>query len=183
MRGHNRAVNTSRLTRRQALAGCVGLGALLARPAHAQPEPRRRPWPAGRATPALELPDLDGRPWRLQDQRGRVVALNFWASWCEPCRSEMPSLELMAQRHEGDGLVVIGVNHREGVGTIRRFLQMMPVDLPLLRDADGSLTRAFGVGIFPSTVFIGRDGRVLFTVVGEADWGNPPARGWVAALL
>src|SRR5450755_3023041 len=63
-----------------------------------------RPWAAGKAVPKLELNDLDGKLWSLAAMRGQVVVMNFWATWCEPCRSEMPSLELLAQRHEHDGV-------------------------------------------------------------------------------
>lgn len=169
------------IPRRAALAT---LAALATAPlAAAEPPVQRRPWPAGQATPALDLADLDGRPWRLAEQRGRVVALNFWASWCEPCREEMPALQLMAQRHEADGLLVVAVNHREGAGTIRRFAEQTGLDLPVLRDADGQVARAFGVRVFPSTVFVRRDGRAEFSVVGATDWGAEPARGWVQALL
>lgn len=149
----------------------------------AQAQAQRRPWPRGTPTPALELPDLDGRQWRLADQRGQVVALNFWASWCQPCREEMPALQLMAQRHERDGLLVVAVNYREGAGTIRRFMETTAMDLPVLRDADGLVAKAFGVRAFPSTVFIRRDGQAVLTIVGAADWTGEPARGWVQALL
>lgn len=174
----------SALPRRSLLMSLAAAPALLAlQPLHAQPRVERRPWPRGTAAPAVELNDLDGRPWRLAERRGRVVALNFWASWCQPCREEMPSLELMAQRHEADGLEVVALNFKEGGGTIRRFLEATPLGLPVLRDADGLAARAFGVRIFPSTVFIGRDGAAAFTVVGAADWTAEPARGWVRALM
>lgn len=166
-----------------ARTGSWALGLALAQRVRAEAAPSRRPWPRGTATPALELPDLDGRAWRLAERRGRVVALNFWASWCQPCREEMPSLELMAQRHEAEGLEVVALNFKEGGGTIRRFLETTPLGLPVLRDADGLAARAFGVRIFPSTVFIGRDGRAAFTVVGAADWTVEPARSWVRALM
>lgn len=163
--------------------GSAALGLALARTGLAEPGAERRPWPRGTATPPLELPDLEGRAWRLADRRGRVVALNFWASWCQPCREEMPSLELMAQRHEAQGLEVVALNFKEGAGTIRRFLDTTPLDLPVLRDADGLAARAFGVRVFPSTVFVGRDGRAAFTVVGAADWTGEPARSWVGAMM
>ncbi|MFT3957191.1 MAG: TlpA disulfide reductase family protein [Piscinibacter sp.] len=170
--------------RRALIAALAATPALLAAPGlHAEPQAQRRPWPRGTPTPPLELPDLDGRAWRLAERRGRVVALNFWASWCQPCREEMPSLELMAQRHEADGLEVVALNFKEGGGTIRRFLDSTPLSLPVLRDADGLVARAFGVRIFPSTVFVGRDGAAAFTVVGAADWTAEPARAWVRALL
>ena len=174
----------SALPRRTLMMSLAAAPALLAlQPLHAEPRAERRPWPRGTATPAVELNDLDGRPWRLAERRGRVVALNFWASWCQPCREEMPSLELMAQRHEAEGLEVIALNFKEGGGTIRRFLDGTPLGLPVLRDADGLAARAFGVRIFPSTVFIGRDGAAAFTVIGAADWTAEPARSWVRALM
>lgn len=178
--------------RRGFLAACAAVPALLGvspvraetrAETRAEPQAERRPWPRGLVTPTLQLPDLDGRPWQLAQQRGRVVALNFWASWCQPCREEMPSLELMAQRHEADRVDVIAVNFKEGGGTIRRFLETTPLGLPVLRDADGLVARAFGVRIFPSTVFIRRDGRAAFTVVGATDWTAEPARSWVRDLL
>ena len=82
----------------------------------------------GRPAPKLELVDLDGKPWRLDALKGRALVMNFWASWCEPCRAEMPSLELLARRHERDGLAVLAVNYKESLPTIRRFLDAQPVD-------------------------------------------------------
>lgn len=143
----------------------------------------QRPWPAGRATPVLELPAWSGKPYRLAEARGRVVLLNFWASWCAPCRAEMPSLELLAARVEPLRVDVLAVNYRETDGAIRRFLEQTGFSLPILRDRDGSAARAFEVRIFPTTVAIGRDGRAVYSVVGEADWTRPQAREWLAPLL
>lgn len=169
------------LTRRQAL---VALGAGLSSPfAVADDSAQRRGWPRGRTTPALDLPRRGGGRWRLEDVRGQVVLLNFWASWCTPCRVEMPSLELLAQRHERDGLLVMAVNYRETDAAVNRFLSEMPLTLDILRDADGAAARDWGVRIFPSTIAIGRDGKAAFTVTGELDWAGPQARQWVAPLL
>ena len=143
----------------------------------------QRAWPKGRATPALELPALDGKTWRLADARGQVVLLNFWASWCEPCRSEMPSLELLAQTHEAQGLRVVAVNLRETDGAIRRFLAQMPTELPIVRDSDGLAAKSFDVRIYPTTVAIGRDGRAAFWVIGETDWTSAAAKAWLTPLL
>lgn len=138
----------------------------------------RRPWPAKMPTPPLALPGFEPA-----QARGKVLLLNFWASWCEPCRSEMPSLELLAQKYEARGLQVLAINHRETDAAIRRFMQVMPISLPILRDADGATTRAFGVRIFPTSVLIGRDGRAAFSVIGELDWTGPQARQWIEPLL
>lgn len=143
----------------------------------------RRPWPKGMPTPPLALPGFDGPAFDLASARGKLVLLNFWASWCEPCRTEMPSLELLAQRHERDGLLIYAVNQRETDAAIRRFMQVMPITLPILRDADGATSRAWGARVFPTSVLIARDGRAAFSVIGELDWTGAEARQWIKPLL
>jgi thiol-disulfide isomerase/thioredoxin len=174
------------LRRRQLLAALAAVGLGGARGAAAQGERSTsilRPWPAQRAAPPLRLRTLDGAPWDLAALKGQLVVLNFWASWCEPCRSEMPSLELLAQRHEGDGVAVIAVNVRESEAVIERFLQTMPISLPIVRDADGSASAAWTPRVLPSTVVIARNGQPQFTVIGEADWTGAAARRWIAPYL
>jgi thiol-disulfide isomerase/thioredoxin len=134
----------------------------------------RKPWPRQRVTPALHLATLEGAPWTLAAERGHPVLLNFWASWCEPCRSEMPMLEKLAQAQREAGLRVIAVNYRETEAAVRRFLASNALSLDVLRDGDGAAARAFGVNIFPSTVAIDRQGRTLFIAVGELDPGDLP---------
>jgi len=157
-----------------ALLGTVGLAASQA---------QRRAWPPGEATPPLVLPQLDGSPWDLADARGRVVLLNFWATWCEPCRTEMPSLERLAARHAADGLRVVAVNYRESAATIRAYVERSGLSLTVLRDADGRAARAWGARMFPTTLLVGRDGRARASVRGEADWDGAPALDWVRELL
>jgi thiol-disulfide isomerase/thioredoxin len=171
----------AQLSRRTLLTALVGGAA----GAHAVDAPggQRRPWPRGASTPALDLPAWEGPPWALSGARGQVVVLNFWASWCEPCRAEMPSLELLAERHARDRVQVLAVNFRETDGAIGRFLAQTDCSLPILRDADGGAARAWGVRIFPSTVVIGRDGRATFIVIGELDWTGAEARAWLAPLI
>lgn len=160
-----------RVNRRVGLAAVLGaLASIAAAPAVGQSV--RKPWPGGRATPALELPAIDAGPWRLAGERGHPVLLNFWASWCEPCRAEMPSLERLAVAQREAGLRVVAVNYREGEPAVKRFLAQVPLQLPVVRDADGAAARAFGIRIFPSTVAIDRQGRARFVIVGEFDWAS-----------
>jgi thiol-disulfide isomerase/thioredoxin len=171
---------------RRSLMRAAFASAVLAAPALAQAwadSSQRRAWPASRPTPPVALAAWEGAPWRLEDQRGQVVMLNFWASWCEPCRAEMPSLELLAQRHEPDRLQVVAVNFRETDAALRRFLSTMPLTLPVLRDIDGAVAKAWGVRMFPSTAVVGRDGRAAFVVTGEVDWMTAEARRWIASVL
>ncbi len=176
---------TALLLRRTLLtAGAAWAGAACGRALAAAPDiPPRRPWPAGRPTPPLALPAWEGPPVRLDSLRGRVVVVNFWASWCEPCRTEMPSLELLAQAHEDAGLEVLAVNHRETDGAIRRYLATWAITLPILRDVDGAASLAWQVRAFPTTFVIGRRGQVLFSVAGEVDWQGAAARGWIREAL
>jgi thiol-disulfide isomerase/thioredoxin len=172
------------LTRRALITTLLG-SAVGARAADATglPGVQLRPWPRSASTPGLELPSWTGAPWSLAAARGQVVLLNFWASWCEPCLAELPSLELLAERHRHDGVQVLAVNFRETDGAVRRFLAKTGCTLPILRDADGGAARAWGVRVFPSTVLINRDGRATLTITGELDWTGAEARRWIAPML
>ena len=142
-----------------------------------------RPWPQDRPAPPLDLVDLDGHRWRLDALAGKVVVLNFWATWCKPCRIEMPSLAAMAERRGRDGVVVAAVNYLEAADKIRRFLDDAPFKPPILLDREGDATVAWTPRVFPSTVLIGRDGRPVQTVVGELDWQGAEAERLLAPLV
>ncbi|MBK0391360.1 TlpA family protein disulfide reductase [Ramlibacter algicola] len=169
------------ISRRRWLAAAAG--APWALPAFAEQGSQHRAWPRQRATPSLQLPALDGTTWSLAAARGKPVLLNWWASWCEPCRAEMPSLQQLAAQHQGQGLQVMAVNFKEGEHAVRKFLGATGLSLPVLYDRDGAAAKSFGVRIFPSTVGIDRQGRARFVVTGEVDWAGADARRWVAALL
>ena len=178
-----RTIASSGLTRRRALlAGLATLAAGIV-PGSAQAAYLVRPWAAGRPVPKLELNDLAGKPWSLAAMRGQVVVMNFWATWCEPCRAEMPSLELLAQRLEHAGVTVVAINYQEPLPAIRRFLEAQPVTLPILLDRDGDATSAWTPRVFPSTVLVDRSGQPRSVVLGELDWTGAAARELVDPLV
>lgn len=175
------AISLSRRFRRQAVVCAVFLGLGLAgAPARAGHE--AVPWPSARATPELILDDVQGRAWKLSEAKGKVVVVNFWATWCEPCRAEMPSLEAMAELY-GRDVIVLAVNFKERDTRVTQFARSAGVGLPLLMDRDGAAAARWGVKVFPSTILIGRDGRARLRVTGEVDWTGREAAGWIEPLL
>ena len=169
-------------TRRALLAAALTLTAppLLA----TEPGWEWRPWPRGKRAPRLELEREDGTRWRLADARGQALLLNFWATWCEPCRAEMPSLMALARQREVEGLRVLAVNYREGAPAIRRFVDQLQLqELPLLMDREGTAAREWTPRIFPSTVLIDRRGRPAGVLVGQIDWRSAEAAALIEPLL
>ena len=171
------------LSRRRVLAAAAGAIGSALLPTTAWAAYVVRPWPADRPVPTLELDDLDGKPWRLAAQAGKVVVLNFWATWCEPCRVEMPSLEAMATRLRPAGLVMCAINYKESPDVIRRYLERAPFKSQILLDADGDATVTWTPRVFPSTVLIGRNGQPSATVLGDLDWGGSVAKELLDPLL
>ena len=171
------------LARRHVVGAAAAALATAAAPEFARAAHVVRPWPAARPVPALDLADLDGRRWRLGSAAGQVIVLNFWATWCEPCRVEMPSLQAMSARRRRDGVTVVAVNYREAADTIRRFLERMPLKVPILLDSDGDASVAWTPRVFPSTVLVGRDGVPAHLVVGELDWESDAARALLEPMI
>ena len=169
--------------RRRMVLGCAAALGLAGLPGAALAAHATHPWPQAKPVPPLELADLESKPWRLEALAGHVVVLNFWATWCEPCRLEMPSLEAMAVRRRREGVIVAAVNYREAADVIRSFLERQPFKPPILLDPEGDATAAWTPRVFPSTVLIGRDGRPAQTVLGELDWDSAEARALLDPLV
>jgi thiol-disulfide isomerase/thioredoxin len=163
-------------------ASLLAASAGAATTAQAEPGYDAQPWPRKQPVPSGSMTDMQGSEWRLPALRGRAVLLNFWASWCEPCKEEMPSLQALADRH-ADRLVVLTINLKESPEAIARFVRSSGLRLPVVRDADGSLARAWGVRIYPSTVLIDPQGRVRRVVRGGLDWAGEEGLTLVEPLL
>ena len=172
-----------KVSRRQVLRLSLAATVAAALPGAARAAHLVRAWPEGKTAPGFMLTDLDGKTWSLAALKGQPVMLNFWASWCEPCRSEMPSLELLATRHERAGLVVLAVNYQEEASVIKRFLDLLPFSLPILLDRDGAATAAWTPRVFPTTVLIDRSGTPRHSVLGDLDWMGAEARELVDPLV
>ncbi|CAA9514553.1 MAG: hypothetical protein AVDCRST_MAG45-2126 [uncultured Solirubrobacterales bacterium] len=120
--------------------------------------------------PALELPRLNGRgEASLGDFRGQVVVLNYWASWCEPCRAESPLLERWHQRLADRGGTVVGVDVLDVTSDARAFAREFGLTYPMLRDADGETQKDFGVAAYPETIVLDRTGRIAALRRGPVD--------------
>ena len=138
--------------------------------------------------PAIELKDTSGKFHRLSDYKGKVVVVNFWATWCEPCREEMPSLQRLKERFDRDkrrgaALVILAVNYNENVANVDKFLKAVPVDFPVLLDSFGQASSTWKPGVLPASFMIGRDGRLYYRVIGELDWSGAEAVSVVERLL
>lgn len=132
---------------------------------------------------AFELKDLSGRSHRLADYRGKVVLINFWATWCEPCREEMPSIAKLANALAGSPFAVLAVNVDEPEARIAKFLSAMPLDFPVLLDPGRALTKRWNVRILPASFVIDGDGRMRYAATGELDWSSAAVAERIRALL
>ena len=115
---------------------------------------------AGQPAPEIRLDDLSGRPVALSDFRGKVVLVDFFASWCAPCREELPVLEKLSTKYRKRGLVVLGVNIDNDVKAARKFLKEVPVSFVVVHDAAKKAAKLYAPPTMPSSYIIDRKGRI-----------------------
>ena len=141
-----------------------------------------KPW-AGGPTPQLSLRDLAGQPVNLADFKGKVVLVNFWATWCAPCIEEMPSMQRLRDKLALSGFEVLAINYQEGQARINDFLKKRPLNLAILRDHDGSVRTGWGVRVFPTSFVIDANQRIRYTVTGDVDWSSARIESRIRELL
>jgi peroxiredoxin len=135
----------------------------------------------GGPAPEFALPDLGGQTVRLGDFKGRPVVINFWATWCAPCREEMPLLQEAYERYRERGLVVIAINMEEPESVVRRWVEQGGFTLTFVRDADGTQVKRYNVTSAPTTYFVDSAGVIRDVKLGAVTRAD--LDGKVAALL
>ena len=124
-------------------------------------------------TPALSLEDLSHKVHTLQDYRGRVVLVNFWASWCGPCVMEMPGMQRLEDAMKGKPFTLLAINVEESSGTVWKFAARVGVHFPLLLDRDGQTAYDWGIDIYPTSFLIDPRGRIRYVAYGPREWDDP----------
>jgi thiol-disulfide isomerase/thioredoxin len=138
---------------------------------------------AGTRPPHLSGQTVDARPFSLVALRGKVVLVNFWATWCPECRPEMPAFERLHREFASRGLAIIGINAREDKQVVGRYASELGLTFALVLDPGGKNHDLYGVIGIPTTFLVGRDGRAVAFAVGARDWSGPDARALIEGLL
>jgi thiol-disulfide isomerase/thioredoxin len=118
------------------------------------------------ATPDIVLPTLDGGTFRLAAEHGKPVVVNFWATWCLPCRAELPAFEQVIKSYQGDDLVIVGVDLAEPPDVVSKYVAELGLTYPIALDEDGEVSALYRIQGLPTTLFVGRDGTIRDVVVG-----------------
>ncbi len=132
--------------------------------------------------PDFVLTDLDGNQHRLSDYRGQVLIINFWATWCPPCREEMPSMQRAWEQLVKEGILMFGIDVGESEDTIFQFTANYPVEFPLLMDLDSTVINQWPVVGLPTTFVVDPKGRIIYRAIGGREWDDPALLALVRAL-
>ncbi len=135
-------------------------------------------WPAKVDTPKIEAIDLQGKAWTTAELAGKVVVLNFWATWCAPCKDELPTLQTLHDISDVQ-TVVLTINVREPSARAARYMQSTGMTFPVISDAKGELAKRWGVTVYPTTILIALNGQARWRVVGDVDWSSAQANTWL----
>lgn len=138
----------------------------------------------GALAPDFVLWDLNSKPVSLKSQRGRVVLLNFWATWCGPCRVEMPAMQQLYEEFNRRGFEILAVStDAKGAAVTRPFTDSLGLTFPILHDSDFQVGLAYGTRTLPMTFLVDRQGIIRHRIFGARDWHSPEARRLIEMLL
>ena len=182
-RPHSR--QSQRLSSLLLWAGLSVAGAALAAPPLPEMSHTLTTLKPAKAAKNFTLPDLDGKPQRLSDLRGKVVLVNFWATWCPPCRREMPSMERLSQRLKGQPFVILAINQQEDPEQVFVFTgQLDPSPtFPILFDRNSKVAKAWGVLGLPASFIVDQQGRVVYRAMGGREFDHPEIERAIRKLL
>lgn len=145
--------------------------------------PNLEPMKDQSATPDFTLADPAGKKVAFKDYRGKLVLLNFWASWCVPCREEMPAMERLYDQYKNKGFTIVAVNVKDSRKDALAFLKELKISYPVMLDPDGEVGLLYGAWGLPTTYLIGPKGEGLARIWGPAAWDGPGAKQLIQELL
>jgi len=138
-------------------------------------------WPAHVPTPPIAGTDLQGKTWSPSDLAGKVVVFNFWATWCAPCKDELPTLQILHDISDSQ-TVVLTINVREPAARAARYMQSTGMTFPVIPDPKAELAKRWGVTVYPTTLLIAPNGQARWRIMGDVDWSGAPAQAWLTEL-
>lgn len=139
--------------------------------------------PEKTAAPVMQLADMQGKPYRLQDHTGKPVLINLWASWCPPCRAELPSLNRAYPLLSAEGVTMLALNVGENQAAVANFLRDYPIDFPVLLDESGASMRQWPVKGLPTTFLLDGKGNIVYRATGEREWDSDEVLEQLRSLL
>ncbi len=131
-----------------------------------------KPYTGNLSQTEITLPDLQGNMHSLKDYKGNIVLVQFWATYCTPCRKEMPTMNSLIKKMQGKPFKIVTVNMAESREEVADFLQQVPVDFPVLLDADGATVGQWKVFAAPANFILDKQGNIIFTLFGAIDWDS-----------
>jgi len=142
----------------------------------------KTPWPESAKKLQWSFKDTQSQVWSLESLRGKKVVINFWATWCAPCKEELPTLQIFSDLQDPMQTAVITINVKEHPSRALRFMQSQNMTLPLVPDPKGDLAQKFGVKVFPTSLLVDKTGQIKWRIVGEVDWTSTEPQLWVNSL-
>ena len=188
MKRHSPTLSVRRHLRRTTDALILALCVLLAGVAGAAGPPlghKMTPVTPPQAAADFRLPDIDDETHALSDFRGKVVMLNFWATWCPPCRREMPSMQRLYDKYRERGLVVVAVNQWEDPELVFEFTGRLSLEptFPILFDRESRISEEYGVKGLPTTYLLDKQGNIRFRAIGGREFDHPEVEALIEGLL
>jgi len=129
------------------------------------------------------LPLLNGGNAALSNYKSKIVILNFWATWCPPCRAEMPSMETLYRRFNTQGLEILAVDIGEKANTVQQFIQNNKYTFPVMLDSSKRISGIYGIEAIPTSYILDREGKIIARIVGSIHWDTPEVIAAFEALL